>query len=66
MLSQQLLSMASQSTEVVTSQFAHRQRLERSIEVMRTLKTQQRLFEVTPSPDLRWGTKEERKADNGT
>lgn len=65
MLPQQLLSMASQSIKVVTSQFANCQRLKRSIEVMHTLKAQQGLFEVTPTPDLRWGTKEERKADNG-
>lgn len=62
MLSQQLLSMASQTIKVVTSRFAHCERLKRSIEVMRTLKAQQGFFEVTPSPDLRWGTKEERKA----
>lgn len=66
MLSQQLLSMTSQSIEVVTSQLAHCQRLKRSIEVVRTLKAQQGLFEVTPAPDLWWGTKEEGKADHGT
>ena len=66
MLSQQLLPMVSQSTEVVTSQFTHCQRLKRGVEVMRTLKAQQGLFQVTPSPDLWWGTKEERKADNST
>lgn len=65
MLSQQLLPMASQSIEVVASRFSHCQRLERSIEVMRTLKAQQGLFEVTPTPDLWWGTKEDRKAENG-
>lgn len=52
MLSQQLLSMASQSIKVVTSQLTHCQRLERSIEVMCTLKAQQSLFKVTPSSDL--------------
>lgn len=64
MLSQQLLSMASQSVKVVTSQLAYCQRLKRSVEVVRTLKAQQGLFEVTPTPDLWWGTKEERKAEN--
>lgn len=61
MLPQQLLTMASQSIKVVTSQFAHRQRLERCVEVMCTLKAQQGLFEITPTPDLRWGTKEEKQ-----
>lgn len=59
MLPQQLLTMASQSIEVVTSQLAHRQRLERRVEVMCALKAQQGLFEITPTPHLRWGTEEE-------
>lgn len=40
MLPQQFLTMASQSIEVVASQFTDCQRLKRSIEVMRTLKAQ--------------------------
>lgn len=59
MLPQQLLTVTSQSTEVITSQLAHRQRLKRSIEVMRTLKAQQGLFEITPTPDLRRGAEAE-------
>lgn len=59
MLPQQLLTMASQSIEVVTSQLAHRQRLKCRVEVMCTLKAQQGLFEITPTPDLRWGTEDE-------
>lgn len=59
MLSQQLLSMASQSNKVVPSWFTHGQRLKRSIEVMRTLEAQQGLFQVTPTPDLWPGTKED-------
>lgn len=65
MLFQQLLSMASQSIKEVTSRFTYCQCLKRSVEVMRTLKTQQGLFEVTPTPDLWWGTKEDRKAEHG-
>lgn len=61
MLPQQFLTMASQSIEVVASRFTDCQRLKRSIEVMRTLKAQQGLFEITPSPDLWWGTKTERQ-----
>lgn len=64
MLPQQLLSVASQSIEVVASQFADRQRFERSLEVMRTLEAQESLFEVTPTPDLWWGTEWERKTDH--
>ena len=55
MLSQQLLPVAAQSVEVVTGQLAHRQRLERRVEVMRALKAQQGLLEVAPSADLWWG-----------
>lgn len=61
MLPQQLLTMASQSIKVVTSQFAHCQRLKRSVEVVCTLKAQQGLFEITPTPDFRRGTKAEKK-----
>lgn len=64
MLSQQLLSMASQRVKVVTGQLAYCQCLKRSVEVVRTLESQQGLFEVTPTSDLWWGTKEERKAHN--
>lgn len=57
MLSQQLLSMASQSTEEVARRFSHRQGLERSVEVVRALEPQQGFFQVPPSPDLWLGTK---------
>ncbi len=60
MLPQQLLTMTSQSIKIVTSQFAHCQRLERSVEVVRTLKAQQGLFEITPTADLWWRTKAEK------
>lgn len=52
--------MTSQSIEVVTGQITHGQRLERGVEVMRALETQQSLFEVTPSPDLWRGTEDNR------
>lgn len=48
--------MVPQGVEVVTGQFALRQRLKRSAEVVRALKAQQGLFEIAPTPDLRWGT----------
>lgn len=71
MLSQQLLSMAPQSIKVVTSQLAHRQSLKRSVEVVRTLKPQKGLFEVTPTSDLWWGAAQRerdryKKTRNGT
>lgn len=52
MLSQQLLSVAPQRAEEVAGRLSHRQGLERGVEVVRALKPQQRLLQVSPSPDL--------------
>lgn len=56
MLPQKLLAMVPQGVEVVAGQFSLRQGLKRGGEVMRALEAQQGLFEVAPTPDLRWRT----------